>query len=252
MTAISLLATDMLRDRFVPTMLYVRETGGMHTRLCVYNYFSELYPAVTSGATVWMWFFDQAGNTVGNRQISLGFRGQLQFEVADLGVAFEGTVGLSLVPDTLPVLDHSRRVATGFYAVYHDDQGHADMTHEWDPMRFEPARSAPWLCVVRPIDFPDTEIIVMNACYGDDSIAGAGQWSVRLRSGNGKILEQREMPPLPVRGSMRTHVTAMFPNVGEHARRERTVAVEVFGTNIQGPFTFVKIPGGDFNIHHFC
>lgn len=45
----------------------------MHTRLCIYNYYSELYPDVKTGATACMWFFDQSGREVGRREEHLGF-----------------------------------------------------------------------------------------------------------------------------------------------------------------------------------
>ncbi len=242
---------QFVRSRFVPTLVYVRETETFHTRLCVFNYFSELFPEVTSGASVAIWFFNQQGETVAQRDLMLPYRGQLQFDLSSLGVRFEGTAGLSMVPETLPEFKPAG-VGTGYYVFYHDNEGHADFSHEWDPMRFTERRSPPWLCVVRPLAFPETQLIVMNSYYGTDAGIGTTRWVARLRDGQGRVLAEREMDPIPPRGSRRIRVDEIFPNIAEFAARSGTVAIEAVGTNMQGPFTWVTVPGGDFNIHHFC
>lgn len=242
---------DFVRQRFVPTVVYVREDGEFHTRLCVYNYFSELFPQIKSGGTVAVWLFDNAGSLIVQRDIPIGYRGQVQFDLSTLGVTFEGTAGVSLIPDNPPEFPH-KGIGTGYYVYYYDNQSHADYSHEWEPMRFAPADSVPWLCVIRPRLFPDTELIVMNGYYGTDPRQGTAHWVIRLRDGQGKMLREVRMEPLPPRGSTRFPVSAVFPDLADVARAHSTLGVEVTGTNIQGPFTFVRVPSGDFNIHHFC
>lgn len=248
----SLPEKKLIVDRFVPTIIYVRENGGFHTRVCAYNYFSELFPDVKTGATAHLSFFDSAGQVIGYRSIHLEYRGQLQFDAAELGVPFEGTAGLSLVPDTVPEARHDRLVGTGYYAYYFDDAGHADTSHEWDAMTFKKTQSSPWICLMRPLLFPEAQIIVMSAYYAGDETEGRGEWNAAVRNGQGAILSRRDMPSLPARGCVRTSLRDMFPDIAQLAEREGTVSVEVNGTNIQGPFTWVSVPGGDFNIHHFC
>jgi hypothetical protein len=46
-------------------------------------------------------------------------------------------------------------------------------------------------------------------------------------------------------------ILSIFPTLKNISKQE-IISVEVIGSNIQGPFTFVSIPNGDFNIHHFC
>ena len=244
-------AQEFVRHRFVPTSVYAFERGGLHTRLCVYNYYSELYPDVTTGATACMWFFDQSGREVARREEHLGYRGQLRFEVSEVRRDFEGIAALSLVPDTLPDFKPPR-VGTGYYVYYYDDEGHADFSHEWEAMKFEPSGSAPWLCLVRPLLFPDTQLVVMSSYFGPDADAGRSEWVARLRNAHGAVVAARKMPPLPPGGSARLHVGEVFPDVRGLAEREGTLSVEVQGSNIQGPFTYVRGPGGDINIHHFC
>lgn len=243
---------ELIRGRFLPTMVYARERDGFHTRLCVYNYFSELFPDAVSGATVFLWFFDDQGKMVAQRAIPIGFRGQLQFDVASIGIAFEGIAAVSLVPDAAVPARHHRLVGTGYFVYYSDDAGHADCSHEWEPMRMESSQGAPWICLVRPRFFPDTHIVVMNAYFGDDARAGAAEWTARLRDGQGHCLASRAMAPLPARGSARFALSELFPDIAARAERADNLAVEVQGSNIQGPFTWVQVSSGDFNIHHFC
>ncbi len=242
---------ELVRERFVPTVVYACEGSGFHTRLCLYNYFSEIYPDVKSGATARLWFFDQSGNMVAHREERLGYRGQLQFDLSALGVEFEGTAAVAMVPDTVPEFRH-RGVGTGYYVFYQDDAGHADFAHEWEAMRFEPSEAHPWLCVIRPAQHPDTQIIVLNAYYGLDDRAGLARWHIRLRASDGQSLAERDMPPLPPRASCRVELREQFPDFDRLCQKHPTIAVEVWGTNIQGPFTRVRTPSGDFNIHHFC
>jgi hypothetical protein len=143
-------------------------------------------------------------------------------------------------------------VATGYYALYYDEAGHADFSHEWDPMRMIPMESAPWICVVRPLLLVETEIIVMNSCFGVSGEAGASRWSARLRDGQGRVLAETPMPDIPPRGSARVGLSQVFPNVRELASSAATLAFEATGCNIMGPFSFVRSASGDFNIHHFC
>lgn len=243
---------DFIRGRFLPTIVYVRETNDFHTRLCLFNYFSELFPDVKTGAKAYLWFFDSKGTLVASRMISLGYRGQLQFDLTDLGVHFEGTAGVSIVPDTEPSAAHNRLVGTGYYVYYYDDAHHSDASHEWESMQFLKSTSSPWLCVVRPLLFPQTEIIVMNAYYGEDKDVGTAEWNIALRNDQGKILEEKSMPSLLPKASTRFLLRNIFPNIEKLAENEKNVAVEVKGTNIQGPFTVVCAGNGDFNIHHFC
>jgi len=242
---------EFVRERFVPTVVYVRESKGFHTRLCVYNYFSELFPDVRTGATVYVWFFTQSGKVAGTREFHLPYRGQLQYDLAELKEDLEGTAGLSMVPDTIPEF-RARRAGTGYYVFYYDDAGHADFSHEWEPMRFERMQSEPWLCVIRPLLFPDTELIVMSAYYGMDEVEGSTEWTVRIRNSQGTVLAERKMTPIPPRGSIRLPLHAIFPDVSAIARQAGTIGIEAVGSNIQGPFTFIRSRSGDFNIHHFC
>ncbi len=241
---------ELVRERFVPTVVYVRESQEFHTRLCVYNYFSELFPDIRSGASVYIWFFRQCGELAARRKFHLPYRGQVQYDLQELGQEIEGTAGLSMVPDTLPEF-RLRRVGTGYYVLYNDDSGHADFSHEWEPMRFEQMVSEPWLCVIRPLVFPETELIVMSSYYGGE-LNGSAEWKLRLRDGQGIILAEKEMTPIPPRGCVRLPLRSVFHNLSTIAKEVGTIGVEAVGTNIQGPFTLVRSPSGDFNIHHFC
>lgn len=241
-----------IRGRFLPTVVYVREEQNFHTRLCLFNYFSELFPEVKTGAKAYLWFFNSKGALVASREIPMAYQGQLQFELSELGVQFEGTAGVSIVPDTEPSATHNRLVGTGYYVYYYDNAHRGDASHEWEPMQFLKSTSAPWLCVVRPLLFPQTEIIVMNAYYGEDKVLGTAEWGVALRNDQGKILREKPMPPLLPRASTRFLLRDAFPDIEKLAGNEKNIAVEVTGANIQGPFTFVRAENGDFNIHHFC
>jgi hypothetical protein len=236
-------------NNFVPTIVWVKENDSFHTRLCVYNYFSELYPGVQDGAKVYLWFFNNIGEEIAHRCIELPFKGQLQFELSELNLHFEGTVGLCLIPNILPE-GNLENVGTGYYVYYHDNNEHADMSHEWEQMKFTYSKSSPWLCVIRPDLFPDIKLIVMNCYYGLDEI-GTADWEIRIRNGKGKILMNKLMPKIPPRGSVCVEILSLFPTLKNISKQE-IISVEVLGSNIQGPFTFVSIPNGDFNIHHFC
>lgn len=242
---------DLVQHRFVPTVVYVREDNDFHTRISIYNYFSELFPKVQTGATANLWFFDANGQVVAERQFALPFRGQLQYELSELGRAFEGTAGASLIPETIPEFKHEG-VGTGYYVSYYDTRGHADHSHEWGHMRFRSSMSPPWICTVRPNVTPDTSLILMNCYYGTDPTEGSMRCSITLRNGQGQALATRELSAVPPRGMTRVHVQTLFPDIEKHASRETTLSIEVTGTNMQGPFTFVRAPNGDFNIHHFC
>lgn len=242
--------SDLFLAPFVPTVVFVRETADFHTRLCIYNYYSELLPAVRTGATAHLWFFRDDGTLVDKREIPLAYKGQLQFDLADLGVEFQGTAGLSLIPETMPE-KHPATMGSGYYAQYSDNLGHMDYSHEWEAMRFKPFDAHPWLCVVRPTLFPDTKIVLMNSYYGAQP-AGAAAITVRLRAGNGRLLSERQLDPIPPRGSRVIRLVEINPDVGRLAQEHGTIAVEAVGPNLQGPFTWVTSASGDFNIHHFC
>lgn len=243
---------DFIRGRFVPTVLYVREDKDLHTRICVYNYFADLFPQAAVGAVVYMWFFNQDGMLVAEESVPTGLGKQVQFDVSSLAHSFEGTVGVSLVPNELPSLDHDRLLGTGYYTYYYDEHGHQDTSHEWEAMRFQPVESEPWICLVRPRAFPDTELIVMNAYYGLDVSEGSAEWVSRLRNAHGDVLAEKHMPALPPRGSSRTPIRSIFPDIEKIAVGESVLSIEAQGRNIMGPFTYVRMPSGDFNIHHFC
>lgn len=248
----SIAPENFIQGRCLPTIVYVREEQNFHTRLCLFNYFSELFPEVKTGARAYLWFFNSKGTLVASRMIPLGYQGQLQFDLSELGVHFEGTAGVSIVPDTESKVTHNRLVGTGYYVYYYDDAHHSDASHEWEPMQFLKSTSAPWLCVVRPLLFPQTEIIVMNAYYGEDKSIGTAEWNIALRNDQGKILGEKHMPQILPKASTRFLLQSVFPNIEKLAGNEKNIAVEVGGTNIQGPFTFVRAENGDFNIHHFC
>jgi hypothetical protein len=142
-------------------------------------------------------------------------------------------------------------VGTGYYAYYYDEDGHADFSHEWDAMRFSPNRSRPWICVVRPT-LAHTEIVVMNGYFGGADTGGVTDWVARLRDRAGRVVAERRMARVPPRGTTRHALSDMFPDVDDLARRHGTIAFEAEGTNMMGPFSFVRLPGGDFNLHHFC
>ena len=243
--------SDFIKNRFIPKIVYVNETGNIHTRVCAYNYFSELFPDVKTGAMVHIWFFNASGKLIANRAIPIGYKGQLQFDVSSLGINFEGAAGLSMVPDTIPEMKPAL-IGTGFYAYYHDDSNHADFSHEWESMKFESNQSDPWLCVVRPLSFPDTQIVVMSSYFGTNEKEGTADWVLRLRNDQGKILLEKKMPPIPPRGIMRFKLSDILSNLQNVISREKVLGLEVVGSNIQGPFTWVSVSSGDFNIHHFC
>ena len=92
----------------------------------------------------------------------------------------------------------------------------------------------------------------MSNYFGQDAASAHSQWNIRVREGGGKILVEQHMDPIPPAGSRRVLLKEVFPDIEEYARAHAAIAIEVNGTNIQGPFTFVTIPIGDFNIHHFC
>lgn len=115
-------------------------------------------------------------------------------------------------PDTLHEVMH-KVVGTGYYVYYHDKKGHADFSHASDPMKFEATHSPPWICLVQPKLFPDTQLVVMNAYFGADPASGTCDYVVRLRNGAGKILRERCMPPLPPRGSARFGLTSAFEDI---------------------------------------
>ena len=242
---------QFIHDRFLPTMVYIREDAVLHSRLCLFNYFSELFPEGRNGATVFIDFFNEEGNMVGTVEEHIGFQGQLQYDVARIGKSFEGVAAVSMVPDDQIPVHHDRLIGTGYYVCYYDNHGHIDCSHEWEPMAFQKTKSAPWICVVRPHLFPDTQIIVMSNYYGQEG-KSVSEWNIRLRDGQGNIITEQRMAPIPMRGSRRIILQEVFPDIVEYARAQRALSVEVNGSNIQGPFTFVKVPSGDFNIHHFC
>jgi hypothetical protein len=243
-------ASDLFRAPFIPTVVFVKETPDFHTRLCIYNYYSELLPHIRTGATAHLWFFRDDGSFVAKREIALLYKGQLQFDLATLGIAFQGTAGLSLIPETMPE-KYPSAMGSGYYAQYSDNRGHMDYSHEWEAMKFTPFDAHPWLCVVRPELFPDTKIILMNSYYGTEQV-GSAVITVRLRSGDGRLLSERQIPPIPPRGSRVIPLDEVNPDVVRLAQEYGIVAVEAIGPNLQGPFTWVTNTSGDFNIHHFC
>ena len=198
-----------------------------------------------------MWFFDSSGIQIAKKQFNLSYQGQLQFDVSELNLEFEGTVGLALVPDEIPKKTPDQ-IGTGFYAYYFDDDGHADMSHEWGKMKFQSSQSEPWLCVVRPNLFPDTKIIVMNSYYGTNADEGSSNYLVRIKNSQGILLDEKQMPLIPPRGCTIFSLISLFPKILEFYSKDLVLAVEVVGSNIKGPFTWITLPEGDFNLHHFC
>jgi hypothetical protein len=241
---------QFVKEKFIPAIVYVREDKNFHTRLCIYNYFSELFPKNEDGATVNMWFFDSMGKVLIKKEIHLDFRGQLQFDVSSLNMEFEGTVGVSMIPDTMPNLE-IKEIRTGYYVYYFNNFRKGDFSHEWESMKFNPQKSTPWMCVIRPNEFPDTQLIVMNSYYGND-INGSAKWFIRFRNNKGKILEEHKMKSIPPKGSIRMNLLEKFPELKELEKKEGTIGLEAIGNNIQGPFTYVNSSSGDFNLHHFC
>jgi len=242
---------ELVLSSFVPTAVYARESTEFHTRLCLYNYFSELFPEIKTSAKVHMWFFDREGNLAAECTRHIPYRGQLQFDLRELGLEFEGMAAVSLIPETLPEIK-PKRVATGYYAYYYDNHGHADFSHEWESLRFIAADSLPWTCVVRPLLTPRTELIVMNAYSGDDLSETKSNWTARLRTAQAEVVAERQMQPLNLRGTVRLPLNDIFPDVAVLAQTHGVLAFEAKGRNIMGPLTYVVTPGGDFNIHHFC
>lgn len=238
-------------SKFVPASIYAREDDVIHTRLCVYNYYSELFPEKKSGADVHIWFFDQEGEQVGKREFKIGYQGQLQYDLSELGTQFEGIACLSIVPEDPPRFRHSG-VSSGFYSFYSDDHGHSDFSHEWETLRFSAKETSPWICVVRPFQFPETDIIVMNSCFANNENESYAPWAIKIRNSQGENISEKEMPALKPRGSARINVLEVFPEIDTGKFKSETLSVEVTGINIQGPFTYVKAPNGDFNLHHFC
>ena len=89
-------------NNFVPKILYVKEDDEFHSRFCVYNYFSEIFPELKTDVVVYLWFFDTSGTLLAEREISVKHKGQLQFDVSELKLKFEGTVGISMIPKKIP------------------------------------------------------------------------------------------------------------------------------------------------------
>ena len=239
------------RDRFAPTCVYAREDPEFHTRLCVYNYFSEIFSETKTGATVFLTFYDTVGQQVDQRAVEIGYRGQLQFDLSELGIHFEGIAAVAMVPEAMPKLPHNRQIATGYYVFYYDEKGNADMGHDWEPIKTRPSRSGYWLQTVRPQDNLRTDIIVMSCYFGLEEEAGQADWALRLRDRRGQVVAERKMPLIPARGIARIDLEQVFPDVASLAERAGTLSAEVTGQNIQGPLTLVHAPNGDFNIHHF-
>jgi hypothetical protein len=242
--------TQFVINKFVPTLIYVREEENFHTRLCIYNYFSELFPKIKQGATVTFWFFDLNGTFLIKKSIHIDFMGQLQFDVSLLNITFEGTVGLSMIPDKMPDLELNE-IRTGYYAYYFDNNEHVDFSHELQPMRFEFQKNSSHMCVIRPNEFPETQLIVMNAFYGTEP-GGNSEWIIKFRNGKGHILEEHKMDLIPPRGCVRIHLLEKFSQLKNLENEEGVLGIEVVGNNLQRPFTYVTLPSGDFNVHHFC
>lgn len=242
-------ASEFVINGFVPTVTFAMHEHGMQSTACVYNYFSELYPDCRSGATVNAWAFTADGECLGHVQERVSFRGQTRIPSNRFGRDFFGSIAVSLVPDEPPA-KRPCGVGTGYYVQYRDASGRVDHSHEWDPMRFSPYKSVPWLCVIRP-KFGNTQLVVLNSYFGADAAEGIARFTVRLRDRNGSVLEECGGLTIPSRGCWATDLAKQFPLLTDFSEYG-PLAIEVAGENIMGPFTLVRSPGGDFNVHHFC
>ena len=102
--------------------------------------------------------------------------------------------------------------------------------------------------VVRPI--PLSAIIDLRTFVRFFDIARLNFFLLKAYSNSLEIMNKL-MPKIPPRGSVCVEILSLFPTLKNISKQE-IISVEVLGSNIQGPFTFVSIPNGDFNIHHFC
>jgi hypothetical protein len=91
----------------------------------------------------------------------------------------------------------------------------------------------------------------LNSYFGADGAVGMARFCVRLRDRSGNVLEERQGITIPSRGAWSMEVAELFPRVAEFLSHG-PLAIDVMGRNIMGPFTLVRSPGGDFNVHHFC
>ena len=238
-----------IKSRFVPTMAFAVENDDLSSTVCVYNYFSEIFPDIKTGAELNIWAFSADGECVGHYMRGLPYMGQAQVPVREITPHLFGMVGVSLIPETSPDVRHDA-VGTGYYMQYVNARGFVDQSHEWDPMRFRKTKSNAWICVVRP-DYGDTSLVVMNSYFGENLSEGQSNFSIRIRSHSGEILEEKEQITVLPRGTWSSRITDVFQSLGQNALREG-VAIEVQGDNIMGPFSITTVAGGDFNIHHFC
>jgi len=240
---------EFVVNGFVPTVTFATHGVGMQSTACVYNYFSDLYPDCRSGATVNAWAFSSSGECLGRVSEHVPYRGQARIASSRFGQEFFGSIAVSLIPDDPPE-KRPRGVGTGYYVQYQDSAGRMDHSHEWDPMRFSPMTSVPWLCVVRP-HAGSTQLVVLNSYFGADGAAGMARFCVRLRERRGNVLEERQGITIPSRGAWSMDIAELFPRVAEFVSHG-PLSIDVMGQNIMGPFTLVRSPGGDFNVHHFC
>ena len=242
-------ASPYVLNGFVPTVTFAAHDDDFESTACVYNYFSDLFPERRSGATAHAWAFDATGECLGHVSDRLPFQGQTRVGCDRFGKPFFGAIAVSLIPDELPE-KRPAGVGTGYYVQYRDRAGHIDHSHEWDPMRFKPMRSVPWLCVVRP-RLASTRLVVLNSYFGEDAVAGRSLFAIRLRNHRGEILASCDSLSIPIRGCWKGDLAEFFPELQRFADQE-PLAVDVSGDNVMGPFTVTRGPGGDFNVHHFC
>lgn len=237
-------------NRTIPTLIWGREADGFHTRISLFNYYSLLIEDRPVHANAYAYLFTEDGREFGRFERKLEPLQQWQFELSSVTRAFQGTVAVQLVPDSLPALKHQKYVGTLFFATYWDDQGHCDFTHETDRMRFAADRHNQYEPAVIPSSKDlEMSVIVQNSFFGEDPSDCDPYFAVELRDHRGKSLIQKRMSLGP-RASSVLPLRDLFPNYQVRLAGE-VGSIHIRGRHINQPLTFLRHRSGDFNIHHF-
>jgi hypothetical protein len=236
--------------RTVPTLAWGREGGGFHTRISLFNYYSLLFEDRPVRCRGRIYLFDERGREAAAVERELGPLEQWQFELGSAVSSFQGTIAVQLIPDWLPDLKHDKYVGTLFFAVYRDEAGHCDYTHETDRMRFEDDGKEQYESTAIPTSEDlDFSIVVQNSYFGDDEGKCDRTFDVQMRDAAGRPLLETTLELGP-RESRVIPLSQLGPDV-RAGLAGRPGSVHVSGRHINQPLTLQRHRDGDFNIHHF-
>ena len=237
-------------DRTVPTLIWGREDDSFHTRISLFNYYSLLTEDRPVESTAHVYLFDEQGQEVARATHQLAPLGQWQCRLSDLVTRFQGSVGVQLVPHTMPPLRHQKYVGTLFFATYWDAQGHADFTHETDRMRYQDDHRIQYEPAVIPSSpSVDVSVIVQNSYFGEDPAQCDGTFHVDIRRGDGTSIYRKSFALRP-RASVVLPLSELVPDLRSQLKGQPG-SVHVSGRHINQPLTLSRHAAGDFNIHHF-